>query len=85
MVIGGAPTGQELSFPPMAILMGRTFKGALLGNVKSRSEMPGFVDLFMQGRIKVDELITHYLPLEQINEGFALMKSGQAIRSVVVF
>ena len=85
MVIGGAPTGQDLSFPPMSILMGRTFKGALLGNVKSRSEMPGFVDLYMQGRIKVDELITHYLPLEQINEGFALMKSGQAIRSVVVF
>jgi S-(hydroxymethyl)glutathione dehydrogenase/alcohol dehydrogenase len=65
--------------------MGRTLKGTILGGVKARTDIPKLVELYMKGDIKVDELITHYLPLEQINEGFALMKRGEAIRSVVVF
>ena len=85
MVIGGAPTGQELQLSPMSLLLGRTLRGSMLGGVKGRTDVPAFVDLYMQGQIKVDELITHYLPLEQINEGFALMKSGKAIRAVVLF
>lgn len=85
MVIGGAPTGQELSVSPMDLLMGRTLKGVMLGSVKARTDVPKFVDLYMQGQIRVDELITDYLPLERINEGFAMMKTGRTIRTVVVF
>jgi S-(hydroxymethyl)glutathione dehydrogenase / alcohol dehydrogenase len=85
VVIGGAPTGQELTLSPMSILMGRTLKGTMLGGTKGRTDVPKLVELYMSGVLKVDELITHYLPLERINEGFALMKSGVAIRSVVLF
>jgi S-(hydroxymethyl)glutathione dehydrogenase / alcohol dehydrogenase len=85
MVIGGAPTGQELQLSPMSLLMGRTLRGSMLGGVKGRTDVPALVDLYMQGQVKVDELITHYLPLERINEGFALMKDGKSIRAVVLF
>jgi S-(hydroxymethyl)glutathione dehydrogenase/alcohol dehydrogenase len=85
VIIGGAPVGAELSLAPLSMLMGRTLKGTILGGVKARTDIPKLVELYMKGDIKVDELITHYLPLEQINEGFALMKRGEAIRSVVVF
>jgi S-(hydroxymethyl)glutathione dehydrogenase / alcohol dehydrogenase len=85
MLIGGAPTGQELQLSPMSLLMGRTLRGSLLGGVKGRTDVPALVDLYMQGQVKVDELITHYVPLERINEGFAAMKDGKAIRAVVLF
>jgi S-(hydroxymethyl)glutathione dehydrogenase/alcohol dehydrogenase len=85
MVIGGAPAGQELHIDPMSLLMGRTLRGSMLGGVKGRTDVPGLVDLYMQGQVKVDELITHYFPLERINEGFAVMKEGKAIRAVVLF
>jgi S-(hydroxymethyl)glutathione dehydrogenase/alcohol dehydrogenase len=85
MVIGGAPTGQELRLDPMSLLMGRTLRGAMLGGIKGRTDLPGLVDLYMQGQVEVDELITHYFPLERINDGFAAMKDGKAIRAVVLF
>jgi len=85
MVIGGAPAGQELRLDPMSLLMGRTLRGSMLGGIKGRTDVPGLVDLYMQGQVKVDELITHYLPLERINDGFAAMKEGKAIRAVVLF
>jgi S-(hydroxymethyl)glutathione dehydrogenase / alcohol dehydrogenase len=85
VVIGGAPTGQELHLDPMALLMGRTLQGTMLGGVKGRTDVPKLVDLYMQGQLKVDELITHYFPLEQINDGFAAMREGKAIRAVVLF
>ena len=85
MVIGGAPAGQELRIDPMSLLMGRTLRGSMLGGVKGRTDVPRLVDLYMQGQVKVDELITHYFPLERINDGFAAMKDGKAIRAVVLF
>jgi S-(hydroxymethyl)glutathione dehydrogenase/alcohol dehydrogenase len=69
----------------MSLLMGRTLRGSMLGGIKGRTDVPGLVDLYMQGQVKVDELITHYLPLERINDGFAAMKEGKAIRAVVLF
>jgi len=85
VVIGGAPTGKELHIDPMSLLMGRTLRGSILGGVKGRTDVPRIVDLYMQGQVKVDELITHYFPLEQINDGFAAMREGKAIRAVVLF
>jgi S-(hydroxymethyl)glutathione dehydrogenase / alcohol dehydrogenase len=85
VVIGGAPIGQELHLSPMTLLMGRTLRGSMLGGVKGRTDVPRLVDLYMQGQLKVDELITHYFPLEQINAGFCAMREGKAIRAVVVF
>jgi S-(hydroxymethyl)glutathione dehydrogenase/alcohol dehydrogenase len=85
MMIGGMPTGQELRLDPMSLLMGRTLRGAMVGGLKARTDLPGLVDLYMQGQVKVDELITHFFPLERINEGFAAMKEGSAIRAVVLF
>jgi S-(hydroxymethyl)glutathione dehydrogenase/alcohol dehydrogenase len=85
VVIGGAPIGAELHLSPMTLLMGRTLQGTMLGGVKGRTDVPRLVDLYMQGQVKVDELITHYLPLERINDGFAAMREGKAIRAVVVF
>jgi S-(hydroxymethyl)glutathione dehydrogenase / alcohol dehydrogenase len=85
MMIGGVPTGQELRLDPMSLLLGRTLRGAMVGGLKARTDLPGLVDLYMQGQVKVDELITHYFPLERINEGFAAMKEGRAIRAVVLF
>jgi S-(hydroxymethyl)glutathione dehydrogenase/alcohol dehydrogenase len=69
----------------MTLLMGRTLQGTMLGGVKGRTDVPRLVDLYMQGQVKVDELITHYLPLERINDGFAAMREGKAIRAVVLF
>jgi S-(hydroxymethyl)glutathione dehydrogenase / alcohol dehydrogenase len=85
IVIGGAPTGQELHLSPMSLLMGRTLQGSMLGGIKGRTDVPKLVDLYMQGQVKVDELITHYFPLERINDGFAAMRDGKAIRAVVLF
>jgi S-(hydroxymethyl)glutathione dehydrogenase/alcohol dehydrogenase len=85
VVIGGAPIGAELHLSPMTLLMGRTLQGTMLGGVKGRTDVPRLVDLYMQGQVKVDELITHYLPLERINDGFAAMREGKAIRAVVLF
>jgi S-(hydroxymethyl)glutathione dehydrogenase/alcohol dehydrogenase len=85
MLIGAAPSESVIELDPMTMLMGRTFKGAVLGDVKSRTDVPKFVDLYMEGLFNVDDLITHRLPLERINEGFDMMKSGQSIRSVVIF
>jgi len=85
VVVGAAPVGHEVCVPPMTMLLGRTFKGAVLGDVKTRSEVPDFVDLFMNKSLDVEGLITHRFPLEDINKGFELMKEGKSIRSVVTF
>jgi len=85
VVVGAAPTGQEVSIAPMNMLVGRTFKGAVLGNVKTRSQTPDFVEMFMEGKIDVAGLVTHRMGLEDINKGFDLMKEGKSIRSVILF
>lgn len=85
VVVGVAPDGQELSAPPFNLLLGRTWKGSFLGNVKTRSQLPTLLDWYAEGRLNLDDLITHRLPLEQINEGFELLRRGESVRTVVTF
>jgi S-(hydroxymethyl)glutathione dehydrogenase / alcohol dehydrogenase len=85
IIIGVAPAGAEISTRPFQLVTGRVWKGSAFGGARGRTDVPRIVDWYMEGKINIDELITHRLPLERINEGFDLMKSGQSIRSVVVF
>lgn len=85
VVIGVAPDGQVLSAPPFDLQLGRTWKGSFLGDVKTRSQLPGLLDLYMDGSLDFDSLITHRLPIERINEGFELMHGGECVRTVVLF
>jgi len=85
LIVGAAPTASQFAIQPMSILLGRTIKGAILGDTKTRSGVPKLIDMYMDGFINVDDLITHKLPLERINDGFRMMKDGESIRSVVVF
>jgi S-(hydroxymethyl)glutathione dehydrogenase/alcohol dehydrogenase len=84
-IIGVAGSGQEISTRPFQLVTGRVWRGTAFGGVKGRSQLPGYVDRYMQGEIKVDPMITHTLPLEQINEAFDLMHAGKSIRSVIQF
>ena len=73
VIIGVAGAGQEISTRPFQLVTGRVWKGTAFGGAKGRTDVPKIVDWYMQGRINIDDLITHVLPLEQINEGFDLM------------
>ena len=85
VIIGVAAAGQEISTRPFQLVTGRVWRGSAFGGVKGRSQLPGYVDRYMQGEIKIDPMITHTLPLEQINTAFDLMHAGKSIRSVVTF
>jgi S-(hydroxymethyl)glutathione dehydrogenase/alcohol dehydrogenase len=85
VIIGVAAAGQEIATRPFQLVTGRVWKGSAFGGARGRTDVPKIVDWYMDGRIKIDELITHRLPLEDINRGFDLMKSGESIRSVVVY
>ena len=85
VVIGVAPSGAEISTRPFQLVTGRTWKGTAFGGARGRTDVPKIVDWYMEGKIQIDPMITHILPLEDINRGFDLMKSGESIRSVVVF
>lgn len=84
-VIGVAGAGQEISTRPFNLVVGRTWKGSAFGGVKGRSELPGYVDRYMNGEIELDKMVTHTMPLEDINRAFDLMHSGESIRSVIIF
>ena len=84
-IIGVAAAGQEISTRPFQLVTGRQWKGSAFGGARGRTDVPKIVDWYMDGKINIDDLITHTLPLERINEGFELMKSGQSIRSVVLY
>jgi len=84
-IIGVAEAGAEISTRPFQLVTGRVWKGSAFGGVKGKTELPGMVDKYMSGDLKVDEFITHQFPLEKINDAFALMKSGQSIRSVILY
>jgi len=84
-IIGVAGAGQEICTRPFQLVTGRVWKGSAFGGVKGRSQLPGMVDQYMQGEIKVDEMITHTMGLEDINEAFDLMHEGKSIRSVIHF
>ena len=85
VIIGVAGSGQEISTRPFQLVTGRVWKGTAFGGAKSRTQVPKIVDWYMEGKINIDDLITHKLSLESINKGFDLMHSGKSIRSVVVF
>jgi S-(hydroxymethyl)glutathione dehydrogenase/alcohol dehydrogenase len=84
-IIGVAGAGQEICTRPFQLVTGRVWRGSAFGGVKGRSQLPGMVDQYMQGQIKVDEMITHTMGLEDINKAFDLMHHGESIRSVVHF
>jgi S-(hydroxymethyl)glutathione dehydrogenase/alcohol dehydrogenase len=82
----GIPGGDaQLTFSPASFMTGRSWKGSMLGGAKTRTFVPELVDWYKEGFLKLDELVTHRLPPEEINHGFDMMKSGEAIRSVIVF
>jgi S-(hydroxymethyl)glutathione dehydrogenase/alcohol dehydrogenase len=80
-----ADAGKEISTRPFQLVTGRVWKGSAFGGARGRTDVPKIVDWYMEGRINIDDLITHTLELEDINRGFELMKSGESIRSVVVY
>ena len=82
-IIGVAGAGQEISTRPFQLVTGRVWRGTAFGGVKGRSQLPDYVERYLAGEIKVDEMITETLPLERINEAFDLMHEGKAIRSVI--
>ena len=85
VVIGVAGAGQEIKTRPFQLVTGRTWKGTAFGGARGRTDVPKFVDWYMDGKIQIDPMITHLLKLEDINKGFELMHQGKSIRSVVVF
>ncbi|HQX24823.1 MAG TPA: S-(hydroxymethyl)glutathione dehydrogenase/class III alcohol dehydrogenase [Pseudomonadota bacterium] len=85
VIIGVAAAGQEISTRPFQLVTGRSWRGSAFGGARGRTDVPKIVDWYMDGRIDIDSLITHTLPLERINEGFELMHRGESIRSVVVY
>ena len=85
IIIGVAGAGQEIATRPFQLVTGRVWKGTAFGGARGRTDVPKIVDWYMDGKLNIDDLITHRLPLERINEGFDLMKSGESIRSVVVY
>ena len=85
VIVGVAGAGQEISTRPFQLVTGRVWKGTAFGGTKGRSQLPGMVDQYMNGDIKVDEFITYTMPLEDINKAFALMHEGKSIRSVIHF
>ena len=84
-IIGVAAAGQEIQTRPFQLVTGRVWQGSAFGGARGRTDVPKIVDWYMDGKINIDDLITHTLPLERINEGFDLMTRGESIRSVVVY
>ncbi|MEO0908239.1 MAG: S-(hydroxymethyl)glutathione dehydrogenase/class III alcohol dehydrogenase [Pseudomonadota bacterium] len=85
IIIGVAEAGKEISTRPFQLVTGRNWRGSAFGGAKGRTDVPPIVDLYMNGKIEIDPMITHRLSLEEINKGFDLMHAGESIRSVVVF
>src|SRR5271167_3032291 len=85
VIIGVAGAGQEITTRPFQLVTGRVWKGTAFGGAKGRTDVPKIVDWYMERKINIDDLITHKLPLQEINKGFELMRAGESIRSVVVY
>jgi S-(hydroxymethyl)glutathione dehydrogenase/alcohol dehydrogenase len=85
IIIGVAGAGQEISTRPFQLVTGRVWRGTAFGGVKGRSQLPGYVERYLSGEIKIDEMVSEVLPLEQINHAFELMHEGKAIRSVIKY
>jgi S-(hydroxymethyl)glutathione dehydrogenase/alcohol dehydrogenase len=85
VIIGVAGAGQEIATRPFQLVTGRVWKGTAFGGARGRTDVPKIVDWYMDGKIQIDPMITHTMPLADINKGFDLMHQGKSIRSVVVF
>jgi S-(hydroxymethyl)glutathione dehydrogenase/alcohol dehydrogenase len=85
VIIGVAGAGQEISTRPFQLVTGRVWRGSAFGGVKGRSQLPGYVDRYLDGEIKIDEMISEVLPLDKINDAFELMHAGKVIRSVIKY
>ena len=85
IIIGVAPAGAEISTRPFQLVTGRVWKGSAFGGARGRTDVPKIVDWYMDGKINIDDLITHTMPLGRINDAFELMEAGESIRSVVVY
>ncbi|MGF6177958.1 S-(hydroxymethyl)glutathione dehydrogenase/class III alcohol dehydrogenase [Ensifer sp. 4252] len=85
IVIGVAEAGKEISTRPFQLVTGRVWRGTAFGGARGRTDVPKIVDWYMDGKIEIDPLITHHMPLEEINTAFDLMHEGKSIRSVIVF
>jgi len=85
IIIGVAPAGAEISIRPFQLVTGRVWRGTAFGGARGRTDVPKIVDWYMDGKINIDDLITHTMPLEKINEAFDLMHAGESIRSVVTY
>ena len=85
VIIGVAGAGQEISTRPFQLVTGRVWRGTAFGGVKGRSELPGYVDNYMAGKINIDDMVTHTMGLDEINKAFDLMHDGESIRSVVIY
>jgi Zn-dependent alcohol dehydrogenases, class III len=84
-IIGVAGAGQEISTRPFQLVTGLRWRGTAFGGARGRTDVPKIVDWYMEGRLNIDDLITHTMPLEQINSAFDYMHAGESIRSVVVY
>jgi len=85
VIIGVAEAGKEISTRPFQLVTGRNWRGTAFGGAKGRTDVPKIVDMYMDGKIAIDPMITHVLTLDEINKGFDLMHAGESIRSVVVY
>jgi S-(hydroxymethyl)glutathione dehydrogenase/alcohol dehydrogenase len=85
IIIGVAGSGQEIATRPFQLVTGRVWRGTAFGGARGRSDVPKIVDWYMQGKIEIDPMITHTMPLADINKAFDLMRNGKSIRSVVVY
>jgi S-(hydroxymethyl)glutathione dehydrogenase/alcohol dehydrogenase len=85
VIIGVAGAGEEIATRPFQLVTGRVWRGTAFGGAKGRSDVPKIVDWYMEGKINIDDLITHKMPLDEINTAFDLMHEGKSIRSVVEF
>ncbi len=85
IIIGVAGAGKEISTRPFQLVTGRVWKGSAFGGCKGRTDVPKLVDWYMEGKIEVDDFVTHTMPLERINEAFELMHEGKTIRTVIEY
>ena len=85
IIIGVAPAGAEISTRPFQLVTGRNWRGSAFGGARGRTDVPNIVDWYMEGKIEIDPMITHTMPLDDINKGFDLMHHGESIRGVVIY
>lgn len=85
IIVGVAGAGQEISTRPFQLVTGRVWRGTAFGGVKGRSQLPDYVERYLSGEIKIDEMVTYSMPLNEINKAFDLMHEGKSIRSVIIF